>query len=103
VVIGLTVHYGNDASETGRSQVRSGDVRASTGVSEAELRPNLKVERLAAYIKAGIDGTNFEEGEAPTKSKGFRSPHVDVTLVLTKLPYETSKDVPAATTAVWGG
>ncbi|MER5781532.1 hypothetical protein ABT104_07345 [Streptomyces mobaraensis] len=74
VAVGLTVYYGNDSSDSGHSQARSGEVQASTGTAEAARRPSLKVSRVAAYIKGGIDG---KEGTEPLK--GMRGPHLDVT------------------------
>ncbi|MBW5482614.1 hypothetical protein [Streptomyces bambusae] len=78
VGIGITVYYSNDSSESGRSQAKSGDVQASTGASEAARQPRLKVSRVAAYIKAGIEGKEeTSEGEEPLSS--LRGPHIDIT------------------------
>ncbi|MEV5010208.1 hypothetical protein ACFY0A_28115 [Streptomyces sp. NPDC001698] len=75
----LAIYYGNDSSDSGHSQASSGDVQASTGVSEAARQPDLKVARIAAYIKGGIDGTDQTEGQEPEKLKDLRGPHLDVT------------------------
>lgn len=78
--IPLFIIYGNDSSGTGRSQAESGEVQASTGVSEAGREPKLKVARVAAYIEGGIDGTERITPEAePVKAKDLYGPHLDVT------------------------
>lgn len=80
VGIPLLIIYGNDSSDTGHSQAKSGEVQASTGVSEAERRPKLKVARVAAYIEGGIDGAAQDtEGAKPVKKKDLKGPHLDVT------------------------
>ncbi|MFD6080415.1 hypothetical protein ACFWG5_33080 [Streptomyces hydrogenans] len=76
VAVGLTIYYGNDSSDSGRSQAKSGEVQATTGVSEAERQPKLKVARVAAYLKKGIDGTDKAESE---NLKDLRGPHLDIT------------------------
>ncbi|MFL4901633.1 hypothetical protein ACJ6WF_00135 [Streptomyces sp. MMS24-I2-30] len=78
VGIVLAIYYGNDSSESGQSQAKSGDVQASTGVSEAARQPNLKVARIAAYIKEGIDGK--EQPDAGQEAlTDLRGPHLDIT------------------------
>ncbi|WP_281155750.1 hypothetical protein [Streptomyces sp. HYC2] len=72
--IALAIYYGNDSSKSGQSQANSGDVQASTGVSEAARQPSLKVSRVAAYIKDGIEGKDDTESY-----KGLRGPHLDIT------------------------
>ncbi|MBC2876970.1 MULTISPECIES: hypothetical protein [Streptomyces] len=74
LAVGLTVYYGNDSSESGHAQAKSGDAQARTGASEAARRPGLKVARVAAYIKDGIEGK-----EGAESLKGLRGPHLDFT------------------------
>ncbi|MGW7467536.1 hypothetical protein ACWGJT_23350 [Streptomyces xantholiticus] len=73
VALCLTIYYGNDSSDSGRSQ-------ADTGTSEAAREANLKVARVAAYVEAGIDGKFIDDsGEEVGKVKGRSGPHLDVT------------------------
>ncbi|MEU6011901.1 hypothetical protein [Streptomyces sp. NPDC047453] len=55
-------------------------MQASTGVSEAARQPNLKVERVAAYIKGGIEGKVVDTVDEAVLEEGkFDGPHIDVT------------------------
>ncbi|WP_336054310.1 hypothetical protein [Streptomyces sp. CA2R101] len=78
MAVGLSVYYGNDSSESGRSQAKSGEAQAITGASEAERQPKLRVARVAAYIKEGIDGKE-QAAEGPKPLKDLRGPHLDIT------------------------
>lgn len=70
--------FGVKACGPGEHGTTSDKKQTDIADSEAKRLPNLKIDRVAAYIKGGIAGST-NDGETTTKETNLWGPHIDVT------------------------
>ncbi|WP_171165208.1 hypothetical protein [Streptomyces sp. I05A-00742] len=73
------LYYARDSADSGRKSADSGRRQADVAAAEARRLPRLKVARISAGIRGGIEGSTFDGHSEPVKASDLRGPHLDIT------------------------